>query len=416
LSKKSLFLPVVALGAASLALNYITAKKYANDHNNQPEDVPKRRKLKVLRPRRTSGKISRYLLKVLNNIDNNRLIFIEIKSKNKTERNIILHQLEALKTDDPVDDMWIADFYKQKFSRGDTIALANKKAIFYLSNLEEVEKVRISARTTVAKLVGNSLSKLSSRYPSMEKYFFEPMLDLYHPLKETDELTNFGIVSENQLYRGGMPVGEHAYDQLVNYGIRTVVNLKIEDSAVEYVAEQNNLLKRGIALHYIPQPNVAPPTMIQAMEFLTITYNTDMKPAFVHCHRGSDRTGTMSAVFRITQGHTASWALVEAEKYNIASSFHSHKIDFVYSFEKQWLKWKEAGKIPDDLTDFDFLNLIVLEEDLSGNDELEDDYFDDPENETIINDFEPDENKSDISEESTSKEVLDSPEKVKSDE
>ena len=384
MSKRSLFLPVVALGAATIALNYITSKKHINGHEHEIGISPKRKKLKVLRSIRTSGKISRYLLKVLNNIDNNRLIFIEIKAKNKTVRDVILQQLEALKTEEPVDDMWIADFYKQKFSRDDTIDIANKKAIFYLSNLEEVEKVRISARTTVAKIVGNSLSRLSSKYPSMEKYFFEPMLDLYHPLKETDELTNFGIVSEHQLYRGGMPVGEHAYDQLVNHGVRTVVNLKIEDSAVEYVSEQNNLLKRNIALHYLPLPNVAPPTIIQAMEFLTIVYNSDMKPAFVHCHRGADRTGTMAAVFRITQGHSASWALVEAEKYNIASSFFAKKIDFVYSFEKQWLKWKEEGKISNDLTDFDFLNLISVEEELDVN-ETEEDYDEEIEDSTFNN-------------------------------
>ncbi|RYX90987.1 hypothetical protein EON78_06815 [bacterium] len=258
-------------------------------------------------------------------------------------------------TDEPVDDMWIADFYKQTFSRDDIVALANKKAIFYLASLEEVDKVKISARTTVAKLVGNSLSKLSTRYPLLERYVFEPMLDIYSPLRETEELSNYGIVSENQLYRGGMPVGQQNYDKLVELGIKTVVNLKIEDSAVEYVAEQNSLNKRDIELHYIPMPNISAPTMQQILEFLTIVYNDQMKPVFVHCHRGADRTGVMSAIFRISQGYSASWSLVEAEKYNIASSFHDPKIEFVYEFERKWIKWKSEGKLPENLANFNFM-------------------------------------------------------------
>lgn len=359
MNKKSILIPVIALGATSIAINYI------NKTNLKPSEDKTIRKRKLFNIQRSSLRIARSLSKILNNLDNNRLLFIEINTKNKKVRDIILKQLEDLKTDEPVDDMWIADFYKQTFSRDDIVALANKKAIFYLASLEEVDKVKISARTTVAKLVGNSLSKLSTRYPLLERYVFEPMLDIYSPLKETEELSNYGIVSENQLYRGGMPVGQQNYDKLVELGIKTVVNLKIEDSAVEYVAEQNSLNKRDIDLHYIPMPNISAPTMQQILEFLTLVYNDEMKPVFVHCHRGADRTGVMSAIFRITQGYSASWSLVEAEKYNIASSFHDPKIEFVYEFERKWIKWKSEGKLPENLSNFSFMKL--MDDEMSDN-------------------------------------------------
>lgn len=359
MNKKSLFIPVIALGATSIALNYIS-----KTNSKLSEDKPLRKR-KLFNIQKSSLRITRSLSKILNSLDNNRLLFIEINTKNKKIRDIILKQLEDLKTDEPVDDMWVADFYKQTFSRDDIVVLANKKAIFYLASLEEVDKVKISARTTVAKLVGNSLSKLSTRYPLLERYVFEPMLDIYSPLKETEELSNYGVVSENQLYRGGMPVGQQNYDKLVELGIKTVVNLKIEDSAVEYVAEQNSLNKRDIELHYIPMPNISAPTMQQILEFLTIVYNDEMKPVFVHCHRGADRTGVMSAIFRISQGYSASWSLVEAEKYNIASSFHDPKIEFVYEFERNWIKWKSEGKLPENLANFSFMKL--MDDEISDN-------------------------------------------------
>lgn len=346
-----------------LGLTYYLSKKDNNEviiiRQTEPDkkDESKSIKKRFNFIKRDGSKISRTLNKALSTIDNNRLLFVEIKTKGKTSREVILKQLESLKTEEPISDIWVPEYHKQKFSRDDVIALTNKKTILYLESLEEVEKISISTGSTVAKIIGNSLSKLSTKYPSMEKYFFEPMLDIYAPLKDTDELNNFGIVKEKHLYRGGTPVGEAHYNRIAELGIKTVVNLKVEDSAVEYVNEQNNLSKRDIHLQYIPMPNIAAPTLLQGLEFLTICYNTDMMPIFVHCHRGSDRTGIMSAIFRITEGHNSSWALAEAEKYNIASNLHNHKIEFVYNFEKKWLKWKEEKKIPESLFNFDFRTL-----------------------------------------------------------
>jgi protein tyrosine/serine phosphatase len=351
----------LAIGVASVAYLYLKKNETQKIEIEDHVDTNVRKKIKLFRTKKTS-KISRSLLKVLNDLDNNRLLFIVIDTKGKKARNALLEQLETLKSETPLDEMWIADFYKQKFSLDSIVIIANKKALFYLSNLQEVEKISLSTRKTLAKIIGNSLSVLSTKYPSMEKYFFEPMLDIYAPLKETEEIGNFGIVQENILYRGSMPVGEHNYEQLAQLGIKTVVNLKIEDSAVEYVTEQNNLQKREINLHYMPLPNVAAPTILQGLEFLTLVYGSETKPVFVHCHRGADRTGIMSALFRITQGYTASWSLLEAEKYNIASSFHNHKIEYVYNFEKKWNIWKEEGKIPSNLNNFDFTKLMEEDE------------------------------------------------------
>lgn len=361
--KNKSFLFMIGITAITAFTTYHLTKNKSLLISNIETNEKNLKRLKFLRrKRKILPNASSYLLKIMTNLDNNRLIFVEVKAKNNSTREYLLKQLEKLKTDEPVDEMWFADFHKQSYSRTDIVALLNKKAIFYLSNFNEIAKLRVSARTTVAKLIGVSLSKLTTKFPSAEKFIFDPMLDLYAPLKETEEILNFGVVEENQLYRGGMLVGSENYDNLKEFGVKTVINLKIEDSAIEFVSEQNALLKRNILLYYIPMPNVAAPSIVQAMEFLTYVYDVYTKPVFVHCHRGADRTGVMVAIFRITQGYTAAKALLEAQKYNMASNIHVDKVNFVYDFEKKWLEWKDKGSIPNNLTNFDFLSLLSEEE------------------------------------------------------
>jgi len=359
---------ISTIGITSIATYYLTKKENLSISDKETKEIKEineknLKRLKFLRrKKKILPKASNYLLKTMTNMDNNRLIFVELKTKNSAKREQLLLQLEKLRTDEPMDEMWIADFHKQSYSRTEIVTLLNKKAIFYLSNFNEIAKIRVSARATVAKLIGVSLSKITTKFPSAEKFIFDPMLDIYAPLKETDEISNFGIVEEYQLYRGSMLVGTENYDYLKDLGIKTVINLKIEDSAIEFVSEQNALLKRNISLYYIPMPNVAAPSIAQAMEFLTYVYDIHTKPVFVHCHRGADRTGVMAALFRITQGYTAAKALFEAQKYNMASNIHVDKVNFVYDFEKKWIELKNNSLIPNNLTNFDFLSLLSEEE------------------------------------------------------
>ena len=117
------------------------------------------------------------------------------------------------------------------------------------------------------------------------------------------ELPNLHKVSE-QLYRGAQPTAE-GIRRLKELGVRTVVNLRnlhsdhdeIGDSGLKYVHIGMNAWNAEEA---------------DVVEFLKVVSDPENWPAFVHCEHGSDRTGTMCAVYRIVvQGWTIDEAVRE---------------------------------------------------------------------------------------------------------
>lgn len=116
-------------------------------------------------------------------------------------------------------------------------------------------------------------------------------------------LMNFYQVSDT-LYRGAQPTAE-GMAQLKAMGIKTVVNLR------SFHSDGNEPADAGLAGERI---------WMQAwhgeeedvVKFLKIVADPARQPVFVHCQHGSDRTGTMCAVYRIVvQGWTKDHALAE---------------------------------------------------------------------------------------------------------
>lgn len=116
-------------------------------------------------------------------------------------------------------------------------------------------------------------------------------------------LPNLYKVSDD-LYRGAQPKAE-GFQELKKLGIRTVVNLKESND------DQAKLTELGLAYESIPM------TAFRVKDddvarFLHIVGNRGNAPIFVHCQRGADRTGLMSAMYRIAiQGWTKDEALAE---------------------------------------------------------------------------------------------------------
>lgn len=129
---------------------------------------------------------------------------------------------------------------------------------------------------------------------------------------------NFGVVSPT-LIRGGLP-GVHGIEALKNAGVKTVINL-MNDGKLS-VDEKELVEKHDMKYVSIPMSHFKAATPEQIQKFLSVVNDPVNQPAFVHCHQGQDRTGTMVAVYRVNhEGWTAKKAFEEMMGYGFHPFF-----------------------------------------------------------------------------------------------
>jgi protein tyrosine/serine phosphatase len=113
-------------------------------------------------------------------------------------------------------------------------------------------------------------------------------------------LPNLHRITEN-LYRGAQPTRE-GFLELEKMGIKTVINLRAFHSDVNQL--------QGTSLQY---ENISfktwHPEDEDVVRFLQIISDKSRQPFFIHCQHGADRTGMMSAVYRIVMQN---WSKEEA--------------------------------------------------------------------------------------------------------
>ncbi|RCK78111.1 MAG: Protein tyrosine/serine phosphatase [Candidatus Ozemobacter sibiricus] len=147
---------------------------------------------------------------------------------------------------------------------------------------------------------------------------------------EKQVLPNFARV-DRQLYRGGQPNAE-GFRRLKEMGVKTIINLRLEDPS-----EEQTVRELGLNYYRIPLPDTMPPTAAQVAEFLAILRNPANGKVYVHCAAGKNRTGAMVAVWRIENGMSNEAALQEALRYGL----HPHLMaadriaDFIRRYRPQ---------------------------------------------------------------------------------
>jgi tyrosine-protein phosphatase SIW14 len=129
-----------------------------------------------------------------------------------------------------------------------------------------------------------------------------------------NEIHNFHRVSPT-LYRGAQPSGR-ALNRLKALGIRTILNLRAAD--VEEDREERLVRSLGMKYVNIPMKRVGRPDNDSISHALAVIESSENQPVFVHCQHGSDRTGSVVAIYRIKHdGWTAKQAIQEAEKFGM---------------------------------------------------------------------------------------------------
>lgn len=137
-----------------------------------------------------------------------------------------------------------------------------------------------------------------------------------HAQNETTykELPNFHRVNAT-LYRGGQPK-EGGLKQLASLGIKTVLNLRDADERASL--EEGQARAAGLRYFNIPLDGLGRPSDEKIERALAIINAPENQPVFVHCKRGSDRTGTVIACYRISHdGWSSEQAKEEAKRFGL---------------------------------------------------------------------------------------------------
>lgn len=124
------------------------------------------------------------------------------------------------------------------------------------------------------------------------------------------------------LYRSGEPT-DTGFSKLQSYNIKTVIDLRAPTAK----AQQEKEWAKKLGLKYINLPMSAePPTPQQVKTFIDETKQAQQDPGkgavLVHCAHGSDRTGCMVGLWRVTQdGWTYPQAYKEMRHYWFTPKF-----------------------------------------------------------------------------------------------
>ena len=121
---------------------------------------------------------------------------------------------------------------------------------------------------------------------------------------------------DDRLYRGSQPDAE-GFRYLRDLGVKSVVNLREESDAIK-TGEQQIVESLGMRYVHLPVKDGNFFTWFRRIpddsvrQFLTVV-QSEPGPVFVHCRRGTDRTGAMVAFYRMaTSGWDAQRATSEA--------------------------------------------------------------------------------------------------------
>ncbi len=148
----------------------------------------------------------------------------------------------------------------------------------------------------------------------------------------TATLPLFHRLDEN--YMRGSQIAHGGIETLVRLGTKTIVDLR---SIYDHTDEIGIAAERaGIRYYWLPMSVWNPPTDAQAKEFISVVTDKSKGPFFVFCFDGVNRTGGMSAIYRVVQYKwTVEQALKEMDEMGFNPYYYTLR-SYVWTYARKF--------------------------------------------------------------------------------
>lgn len=146
------------------------------------------------------------------------------------------------------------------------------------------------------------------------------------PRNDIAGLSNFAKISDN-LYRGAQPSAE-GFKSLKKMGVKTIISLRAFHS--------DRSMIKGNGLYYMRVKfNTWHAENEDILKVFKLILNPEYQPVFIHCQHGSDRTGTVSALYRnVFQNWEMSDAMAEMKNFGFHEIW-SNLIKYLNGFDSK---------------------------------------------------------------------------------
>jgi tyrosine-protein phosphatase SIW14 len=144
----------------------------------------------------------------------------------------------------------------------------------------------------------------------------------------SNTIPNFQTV-EGAVYRGGTP-GASGVEALKQMGVKTILNL--DNNSAESALEKKAAEAAGIRWISVPMSGFWQPKDATMNKALTTLADSSLRPIFVHCKHGEDRTGLAVGLYRVEYEH---WQPAQAYEEMKTLGFHPLLVFLNHYFESR---------------------------------------------------------------------------------
>ena len=158
---------------------------------------------------------------------------------------------------------------------------------------------------------------------------------------------NFGVVEPGRVYRSAQPTGNLGR-LMDDYGLKSVLNLRGgSDTDPWYADEVRAMRERKVDFYDLPLSATRRPTRRELLVVLDLL-DRCRYPLLIHCKSGSDRTGLVSALYRLAILGEGPDRALEAfsVRYGHVGALGTERLHEPFEEYASWLKGRNLAHSP----------------------------------------------------------------------